>query len=323
MAKKRARGEWCWEMQVIACGGGCCAPLQDRHECKGKIEQGHIVAEAEGGDDNPDNLIPLCESHNRRNKKSKVPDNRPAGWRERFIQLIAHDVQPRFCVPPVKNDSRQWLAVADVENTEVIAWPKPDLGAEKSLYYSAGAARREAIQLVEKLVDESQTLDPICYPPGERYSTQLRTIAEAYPAHFEIMVREFFRREHYVLGGWSTFCEKPERYLRWALERKRVNDENEKRRREIEAEGLRRNAEAKAERFAAEKREAAQQFKESISLAESLVERGDSNARAFVEQLASLQSTLEKVQADAQLEAFKQSFIPIKGDVDEISARYF
>src|ERR1700722_5595761 len=62
VSKKRARGEWCWEMQVIACGGGCCAPLQDRHECKGKIEQGHIVAEAEGGGDNPDNLIPLCES---------------------------------------------------------------------------------------------------------------------------------------------------------------------------------------------------------------------------------------------------------------------
>ena len=310
-------------MQVIACGGGCCAPLQDRHRCEGKIEQGHIVAEADGGEDNADNLIPLCRKHNAKYKKLRVPDNRRNGWRERFFALLGYEVQPQIVMRPDKNDSRKMIVSAAIENKEVTIWPKPVLGAENSLYTRPHAARHEAVALVEKLVDESQKLEPRLYPPGERQSTQLRSVAEAYPATFEILVREFFKREDYVLGGWSPVCEKPERYERWALERKRKNDEQTRRRLENEAEITRDAAEKASARFAAAKREAAQQLKESMSLAENLVELGDSNAPAFVEQLASLQSTVEEVEADAQLDAFKQSFIPIKGAVEEISVQYF
>lgn len=167
MAKRRrARGEWCWEMQVVACGGTCCAPLEDRRHCEGRIEQGHIVPEAEGGDDNPDNLIPLCRKHNRKYRKLRAPDSRPAGWRERYIQLLAHDVQPRFCVPHEKFDSRVIAASSATENTDVIAWPQPDFAAANSLYTSPSAARRAAVTLVERIVDASQKLEPRLFHLG-------------------------------------------------------------------------------------------------------------------------------------------------------------
>jgi hypothetical protein len=323
MSKKRARGEYCWEMQVIACGGGCCAPLQDRHQCKGKIEQGHIVAEAEGGGDNPDNLIPLCENHNRRNKKSKVPDNRPAGWRERFIELLAHDVQPRFCVPPVKNGGRQHVVRADVENTEVIAWPKPDLGAEKSLYYSAVAARRDAVNRVEKLIDESQKVEPRLYPPGERQSTQLRTVAEAYPATFELLVREFFKREDYVLGGWSVVCEKPERYERWALERKRRDDEQTRRRLEMEAQIRRKAAESAAEEFALSKQRVSDEAKENLSVALRLAETGYGEVGEFVAQLGNLLEGIEAATSYELLSECRSKLEEISTPLNEVAIAAF
>ncbi len=324
MAKRRrARGEWCWEMQVVACGGTCCAPLEDRRHCEGRIEQGHIVPEAEGGDDNPDNLIPLCRKHNRKYRKLRAPDSRPAGWRERYIQLLAHDVQPRFCVPHEKFDSRVIAASSATENTDVIAWPQPDFAAANSLYTSPSAARRAAVTLVERIVDASQKLEPRLFPPGERQSTRLRIIAEAYPATFDILVREFFTREDYVLEGWAPVCEKPERYERWALERKRVQKVADESKKRYEDEAVRAIAENDAKQFVLSKQSLVEDAKSTLMQAITMVDEGYSQISEFVEQLNHLLVSIDAATSGEVLNDCKKMLNEISDVIDQLAAAAF
>lgn len=85
--KRRPIGAWFWAAFVAACGKRCCVCGKEGVP----LQQGHILLHSAGGNDHPNNLIPVCEPCNRKYLKTTTPDNRDKyapGWRERAVAIF-------------------------------------------------------------------------------------------------------------------------------------------------------------------------------------------------------------------------------------------
>ena len=220
---RRPRGEWFWQAMVAACGNHCCST---GCQVTSPLEQGHINPHADGFGDDVENVIPLCSKHNV--GKVRIPDTRPVGWRERFMQLIGYAVQPRFLM--VHQNSSCYIKPAGevVETQEVIKWQKPEFAARTGVYTSTNAPRKRAVELVEQMKRESQLREPRPYLPKGTRNAQLVKLAEGYPETFVRTCREFLLRKHFMRDdaatrddSWGPLCDNWATYERWAEERER------------------------------------------------------------------------------------------------------
>jgi hypothetical protein len=207
---------------VASCGNRCCAP---GCSATGPLQQGHIEAHDNGGYDNPQNLIPVCQSCNNKFKKLSTPDGRPYGWRERFFACLAYELRPRFIALP-QNGSRYAIPANEtIDSTEVIVWRKPDFGPVDSLFTRPLEARKTALGMVEEIKRESQNQYPTPHLPNEARNRQLVIRAEGDPQGFPMACREFLRRQgfvrdanHVLDDSWGPLCANYPTYRRWAAE---------------------------------------------------------------------------------------------------------
>ncbi len=157
---------------VAACGNHCCVPGCQN---SGPLEQGHIIPNADGGDDSPENLIPACQRCNKRIGKIGTPDGRPVGWRERLIQLLGYAVQPKFITLHENSSCYMKPAGEGVDTQEVIKWQKPEFAAGTGVFTSSNVTRKVAVSMVEQIKRLSQMKTPAPYlPKGTRNGQPLR-----------------------------------------------------------------------------------------------------------------------------------------------------
>jgi hypothetical protein len=233
---RRPRGEAYWLMQVAACGNHCCAPGCPK---PGPYQQGHIELHGAGFGDEPENLIPLCPECNHKYQKVRTPDGRPEGWRERLIQLLGFELQPKFMVLHQNSWCYTIPAPEGTESKDIIKWPQPEFMLRTVVFTPSGATRKHAFAQVEKVKRESRERVPAPYLPKSIRNTQLVKFAEGYPETFLRTCREFLLRRDFVRedgvireDSWGPLCDNFLTYKRWAEERAARVAEQEKRARE-------------------------------------------------------------------------------------------
>jgi hypothetical protein len=236
--KRRPRGESYWLLQVAACGNHCCAP-----DCAipGPLQQGHIELHGDGFGDEPENLIPLCAKHNHKYQKVRTPDGRPEGWRERLIQLLGFALQPKLMVLHQNSWCNTIPVPEGTENKDIIKWPQPEFTLTTGVFTPSGAARKQAITMVETIKRESHELESAPYLPKAPRNKQLVILAEAYPETFLRSSREFLLRKHFMRDdgviredSWGPLCDNFQTYKRWAEERAARIVANAKAQRELD-----------------------------------------------------------------------------------------
>jgi hypothetical protein len=229
--KRRPVDAWFWELFVQACGTKCCAC----GKTAAKLERGHIVRHADGGQDSLNNLLPVCLSCNKKYLKKQTPDIRPTDWRERFFLLLGYTLRPQISVSQSKSLCNLIPATKATENSTVITWQRPDFAACTEVFTQSGVTYEMAESLVRKLVKKSKQNAIPPKPPYEKRQVVMRQHAMRHGEKaFEIAGDQFLWERPWVIDeqrgmtqqdSWQHFCESFDLYLEEGRERAKRNVE--------------------------------------------------------------------------------------------------
>jgi HNH endonuclease len=217
---------WYWSLLLEACGNkcGCCGKHQS--ELRQPLQRGHIKLHSSGGDDEPENIMPVCPPCNKEHTKSDTPFNHlPADYLTRLAVLLLRRINPKISCLPDKSSRRVILTNEVTENTRVIDWQTGDFGVRTDVYTRSQHASPHAVnQAIEQLVSESRMHpNPPNYPnPGRKVS--MREFVRDYGAEVFLEVgRMFLAKEMWITpddrfmsDSWSQFVDGfRDLYARW------------------------------------------------------------------------------------------------------------
>jgi hypothetical protein len=233
---------WYWALLLEACGNrcGCCGKHQS--ELRQPLQRGHIKLHSEGGDAEPENIMPVCLPCNNTYKKSDTPFNHlPTDYLTRLAVLLLRRINPKYRVYAFSARVDSILQNDSDENKTLVSLQADVFGDCKALYTRSRHLPPHAVnQTVQQLISESRNHpNPPNYPNAGRLASMREFVRDYGTEVFLEVGRTFLNKEmwitpdnRFMVDSWSQLVDGfNDLHGRW---RHKLRREEEQRKRDAE-----------------------------------------------------------------------------------------
>jgi len=209
MKKRRPVDAWYFDLLIEACGNKCGACGKHQRDLEHPLERGHIKLHADGGEVDPENIMPVCRGCNKKYTKSDTPfDHLPPNYLKKLAVMILRRFNPQIPCRMVDNPRRMVLTNEPDENTVLIDWFTGDFALRTEVstrpHHTSPHDRR---RVVDEMVIEARNQfaeHPPAYPTIVRQSKLQGLVDDHGEQHFKNVARFYFMKQPWIApdGRW-------------------------------------------------------------------------------------------------------------------------